>query len=58
VRLLRRRAASVSGRIELVDGTVQTITRASLTRDLETALRLLSACVVALAVALVLLRVT
>ena len=58
VRLLRRRATSVSGRIELADGSSQPITRETLTRSPERALRLLSACVVALAVALVLVRVT
>jgi hypothetical protein len=58
VRVLRRRATAVSGRIELADGRSETITRETLTRSPERALRLLSACVVALAVALVLLRVT
>jgi len=58
VRLLRRRAQAVSGRIELVDGTVLPITRATLTEESERALRALSAAVAALALALVLLRVT
>lgn len=58
VRVLRRRAISVSGRIALADGSSETITRETLTRSPERALRLLSACVIALAVALVLVRVT
>jgi hypothetical protein len=58
VRRLRRQATSVSGRIELVDGTTIPITRASLTADAERALRVLTAAVVTLAVALVVLRVT
>ena len=58
VRLLRRRATGVSGRIELVDGTTIPITRETLTAEGERALRALAACVVALAVALVVVRVT
>jgi hypothetical protein len=58
VRLVRRRAVGVSGRIELVDGETITITRETLTEEAERALRALAACVVALAIALVLLRVT
>jgi hypothetical protein len=58
VRLVRRRTTGVTGRIELVDGTSLTITRETLTEEAERALRALAACVVALAVALVLLRVT
>jgi hypothetical protein len=58
VRRLRRQARNVSGRIDLVDGTTIPITRASLTADAERALRMLTAAIVALAVALVLLRVT
>jgi hypothetical protein len=58
VRRLRRQARNVSGRIDLVDGTTIPITRASLTADAERALRMLTAAVIALAVALVLLRVT
>jgi hypothetical protein len=58
VRLLRRRATAVSGRIELSDGTTIPITRETLTEEGERALRALAAGMVALAVALVLLRVT
>lgn len=58
VRLVRRRAVGVSGRIELMDGETITITRETLTEEAERALRALAACVVALAVALVLRRVT
>jgi hypothetical protein len=58
VRRLRRQATSVSGRIDLVDGTTIPITRESLTADNERALRMLTAAVVALAVALLVLRVT
>jgi hypothetical protein len=48
----------VSGRIELADGTTLDITPETLTGESERALRALSAAVVCLAVALVLLRVT
>ena len=58
VRLARRRARVVSGRIELVDGTVLPITRETLTQENERALQALAAAIVALALALVLLRVT
>ena len=58
VRLVRRRATSVSGSIELSDGVSLAITRETLTGEAERALRALAACVVALALALVLLRVT
>jgi hypothetical protein len=58
VRLVRRRAASVTGRIELSDGTSLAISRETLTAESERALRALAACVVALALALVVLRVT
>jgi hypothetical protein len=58
VRLVRRRVVSVSGRIELSDGEAIPITRETLTEEAERALRALAACVVALALALVLLRVT
>jgi hypothetical protein len=58
VRLLRRRTAAVSGSIELVDGTTIPLTRETLTLESERALRALAGCVVALAVALVVLRVT
>jgi hypothetical protein len=58
VRMMRRRATSVSGRIELTDGTVIPITRETFTHEAERALRALAACTVALALALVVLRVT
>lgn len=58
VRMIRRRATAVTGRIELADGTVVPVTRETLTEEGERALRALTACVVALALALVLLRVT
>jgi hypothetical protein len=57
-RLLRRRATSVSGRIELSDGTSLAISRETLTAEAERALRALAGCAVALALALVILRVT
>jgi len=58
VRLVRRRVVSISGRIDLSDGEAIPITRETLTVEAERALRALTACVLALAVALVLLRVT
>jgi hypothetical protein len=58
VRLTRRRATAVTGQIELTDGSVLPITRETLTAEAERALRALAACVVALALALVVLRVT
>ena len=58
VRLVRRRAREVSGRIELVDGSAIDLTPETLTVESERALRALSAAVVCLALALVLLRVT
>jgi hypothetical protein len=58
VRLVRRRARSVSGRIELVDGTVLEIGPETFTAESERALQAIAAAVVALALALVLLRVT
>jgi hypothetical protein len=58
VRLLRRRAVAVSGRMELADGETRPITRETLTDAPERALQTLTCCVVTLAVALVLLRVT
>jgi hypothetical protein len=58
VRLVRRRARDVSGRIELSDGSTILITPETLTAESERALRALSAAVVSLALALVLLRVT
>jgi hypothetical protein len=58
VRLVRRRATAVTGQIELTDGSVLPITRETFTAEAERALRALAACVVALALALVVLRVT
>ena len=58
VRLVRRRTRAVTGRIELLDGSTIPITADSLTAEAEHALKTLSAAVVALALALVLLRVT
>ena len=49
---------SVSGRIELTDGTSLAITRETLTAESERALQAVAAAMVALALALVLLRVT
>jgi hypothetical protein len=58
VRLMRRRAVAVSGRIELADGSVIPITRETFTEEAERALRALCGAVVVLALALVILRVT
>jgi hypothetical protein len=58
VRLVRRRTRTVTGRIELLDGSTIPITADSLSAEAEHALKTLSAAVVALALALVLLRVT
>jgi len=58
VRRLRRQAEAVSGRIDLLDGTSVPITRATLTADAERALQALTAAIITLAVALVVLRVT
>ena len=58
VRLVRRRVRAVSGRIELADGAELPVTRETIAAEPERALRLLSAAMVALAVALVLVRVT
>ena len=57
VRTLRRRVNGVSGTIELSDGHREPITRESLLAAPEAALRALTAATVALAIALVLLRV-
>ncbi len=57
VRLVRRRVRNVSGSLELDDGATLPVTAALLTRGSEDALRALTAAVIALAVALVLLRV-
>ena len=58
VRLVRRRVLEVTGRIELVDGTALPITSETLAGDTERALQALSASVICLAIALVVLRVT
>jgi hypothetical protein len=58
VRLVRRRAREVSGRIELIDGSTIAITPDTFTAESERAMRALSAGIVSLALALVLLRVT
>ncbi|MGZ4422873.1 MAG: hypothetical protein ACXVFJ_16230 [Gaiellaceae bacterium] len=58
VRLVRRRTRAVTGHIELLDGSTIPITADSLTAEAEHSLKTLSAAVVALAIALVLLRVT
>src|SRR3954468_3102846 len=58
VRLVRRRTRAVKGSIELLDGSTIPITADSLTAEAEHALKTLSAAAVALALALVLLRVT
>jgi hypothetical protein len=58
VRDVRRRAVSVSGTIERHDGTSEPITTDFLLRGNEGALRALAACAVALAVALLTMRVT
>jgi hypothetical protein len=58
VRRLRRQVAAVSGTVELDDGTREAVTRETLIAGNEKALRALSAAMVALAVALVLVRVT
>lgn len=56
VRLVRRRASSVSGHIELREGDPLPLTRGFLTDAAEDALRALAAASIALAVALVLVR--
>ena len=58
VRDVRRRVAAVSGRIEWQDGRTETLDADSLRRVPELALQALSAAVVLLAIALVLMRVT
>jgi hypothetical protein len=58
VRDTRRRATSVTGRIERIDGSIDAIDSDTLTRVPELALQTLSGAVVSLAIALVLLRVT
>jgi hypothetical protein len=56
VRLVRRRAVSVSGTIELAGGTLEPLTAATLIAAPERALRALAAATVALAAALLVLR--
>jgi hypothetical protein len=58
VRDVRRRAASVTGRIEWQDGRADPLDADALTRIPEQALQVLTAAVVLLALALVLMRVT
>ncbi len=58
VRRLRREVAAVSGAIELDDGTHEPVTRETLIAGNEAALRALSAAFVALAIALVVVRVS
>jgi hypothetical protein len=57
VRLVRRQAEQVTGEIRLVDGSSVPLTEAFLTRTSERALQAMTAAVIALAVALVLVRV-
>lgn len=57
VRLMRRHVRSVSGTVELDDGDSLPVTRELFLRGPEDALRFLTAATIALAVALVLLRV-
>jgi hypothetical protein len=56
VRTVRRKTRTVSGAIEYTDGTSEPITAASLSTAPDVALRLLSAAIVVLAVALVIAR--
>ena len=58
VRLVRRRARNVTGQIELTDGSVLEIRPETFTVEAERALQAIAAAVVALSLALVLLRVT
>jgi hypothetical protein len=58
VRRLRREVSTVAGTIELKDGAREPITRETLIAGNEAALRALAAAVIALAVALVVVRVT
>jgi hypothetical protein len=58
VRRLRRQVASVSGTVELKDGSREPVTRETLIAGSEAALRALTGAVVALAVALVVLRIS
>jgi hypothetical protein len=56
VRRLRREVETVSGSVELADGTREPVTRETLIAGNEAALRALALAIVALAVALVVLR--
>jgi hypothetical protein len=58
VRRLRRKVVSVSGSLELADGRREPITRETLLAGNEAALQAFAAAIVALAVALVVLRAT
>ena len=58
VRMVRRQVRGLSGSIELSDGTEIPVTPATVTGASELALRVLSAAMVVLAVALVIVRVT
>jgi hypothetical protein len=58
VRDVRRRAVAVTGAIERADGTHEPIDGETITRPAETALRYMAASVVALALALLVLRLT
>jgi hypothetical protein len=58
VRRLRRKVVSVSGSLELADGHREPITRETLIAGNEAALQAFAAAIVALAVALVVLRAT
>ena len=57
VRLVRRRARTISGSLELDDGSTVQVDQELLTRGSEEALRALTAATIALALALVLLRI-
>ena len=56
VRSVRRRVVSVDGSIELAGGIREPVTRETLTRAPEAALRAMTVAVLALAVALLVLR--
>ena len=58
VRTVRRRVASVSGTLELVDGGREPVTDVTLIKAPEAALRAMTFAVISLAVGLVLLRLT
>jgi heme O synthase-like polyprenyltransferase len=57
VRHVRRQAVAVTGEVELADGTVEPLDAASLTASAETALRLLAAATVVLALGLIAFRI-